>query len=124
MPVHCVEHTDKRAQRSFQRGLVANFVGEQPQGGADERVGFAELFADLIEPVGEFDVARPGHQQAEGDGLGVAVGKLLVVRFGKEKVTPVGGEIREGGVFLGQLFSNFVSQQAAQPGRNFGQFRG
>ena len=124
VPVHGVKHADQGAKRRFQGCLVADFVGEQTQGRADERVGLAELLADLVEPVGETDVARPGHQQAERDGLRIAVGELFVVRFGEEELPPIGGERGQGRAFLGQLLGDFVAEQAAEPGRDPGQFRG
>ena len=43
VPVHGVEHARQRAERGLQRRLVVGVVGQQAQGGADERVGLAEL---------------------------------------------------------------------------------
>ena len=117
LPVHGVEHADQRSERGLQRCFVADFVGEQAQRRADEGVGLAELLADLVQSVGQSDVAGPGHQQTEGDGLGVAVGELLVGRFGKEELAPVGGQRGEGRAVLGQLFGDFIAQQAAEPAR-------
>jgi len=82
------------------------------------------LSALLVQPVGEPDVARPGHQQAEGDGLRIAVGELLIVRFGKEELPPIGGQCSEGRALLGQLFGDFITQQAAEPRRDPGKLRG
>ena len=68
------------------------------------------------------NVLRPCHQQAEGDGLRIAVGELRVIGLREEQPAPFGGKVGQalGAVF--QFFQNLVTQQAAQAGRNLGQF--
>ena len=58
---------------------------------------------------------------AEGNGLGAAVGELLVVRLGEEQLPPIRGE---RGILLRQLFGDLLTQQPAEPGGDLGQFCG
>lgn len=91
-PIDGIEDTGQRAERGLQGRLVFHAIGEQAERGADERARFFEVVGDLMEAGGEFDFLGARHQEAEGDSLGVAVGKFFVGGFGEEKFAPIGGK--------------------------------
>jgi hypothetical protein len=84
-------------------------------------VSAAKLLGDVAQPVGELDLADAGHEQAKGDGLGVAVGELLVGGVGEQQLPPVVGEVGEAGVALGELLGDLIAQQLAEARADFGQ---
>ena len=91
-PIDGVEHAGERAERGLERVLIFRVVGEQAQRGADERAGLCEFARDIIEAACEPDAFRASHEQAERDGLRVAIGESFVVGLGKKKFAPVRGE--------------------------------
>jgi hypothetical protein len=71
-------------------------VGEDIQSLAHERVRLAQLSSDLPKGVAlECDPVHAGQQQAEGDGLGVGVGELLVRQAREQQPPPVEGQLGE-----------------------------
>ena len=123
-PVDGVQHAGEGAEGSLERGLVLGVVGEEPEGGADQRTGVSEFVGHVFKAAGELDAFGAGHQQAERHGLSVAVGEPLVGGLGEEQLAPVHGERRESRAAQGQLLGDFIAQQAAEAGADAGQVLG
>ena len=62
-------------------------------------------------------------EQTEGYRLGIAVGEMLIIGFGKEQGPPVRRQRGESRAAEGELLCHFVPKQAAEPGRHLRQFR-
>ena len=99
-----------------------NGDSQAAKGGTDEGVRLPELFGGLIETGAQLDVSRASHEQAERNGLRVAIGELSVVRLGEEQLTPVGGQGREGRTLEVQLFGDLIAEQSTEAGRDLCQF--
>ena len=119
--MHGVEDARQGGEGGFEGFLVFGVVGQQAQRGADQGIGLAQLAGHAVEAAAEGDAARPRHEQPEGDGLGVAVGKGFVAGAGEQQLAPVGGEVGERAGAVGQLLGHFLAQQAAEPGGQFGE---
>ena len=78
----------------------------------------------MVESGFEFDAARASHQQAEGDGLRVAVGELRVRGFGEKQLAPIDGERGQGGAFQRELFGHLLPQEATEARAHFRQLLG
>ena len=74
-----------------------------------------------MQAAGELNFLRPRHEQTKGDGLCVAIGKTLVGSIGKEQLSPVGGKGGQGLAPGGELFGDFIPQQAAEAGAHVGE---
>src|SRR5262249_53008720 len=99
-------------------------VRQQFQSGADERTGLRKVLADQIEAVAEADVAGAGHEQAEGDGLSVAVGELLVLALRAQKGPPAFRHSGKASTVLLKLLGHFVAEQTTEASRDVRKFRG
>jgi hypothetical protein len=84
------------------------------EGGADQGAGVGELVGGVLQRVVERDALGAGHEEAEGDGLGVAVGEALVGGLGKEELAPVLGDRGEGWALAGELLDGFFAEKAAE----------
>ena len=123
-PVHGVEHPREGSERGLQRRLVVGVVGEEAKRGADEGVGVAQLPGHPVEAVGEDDVARPRHQEPEGDRLRVAVREGFVRGVREQEPAPVRREVGERGRAAPQLLRHLFAQQAAEAGGGVGELPG
>ena len=123
-PVHRVEHPREGGERGLQRRLVVGIVGEEAERGADEGVGVAQLAGHLVKATTQDDVARPRHQQAEGDRLRVAVREGFVRRAREQELAPVRREVRERGRAAPQLLRHLFAEQPAEAGGGVGQLPG
>ena len=74
-----------------------------------------------VETIGEGNVARPGHQKTEGNGLRVAVGERFIGGVGKQEFPPVGREVRERSRPSAQLLGHLFAEEAAKAGRGCGE---
>ena len=122
LPVDGVENPRERAERRLQGLLIVRVVGQEPQGGADQRVRLPELLGGLIETGAQLDFPRAGHEQTERHGLRIAIGELGVVGLGEEQLPPVGGQRREGRALQVQLFGDLVAEQSTEAGGDLCQF--
>ncbi len=117
-PVDRANDAEQRVDRPAERAEAV--VGEDREGLPHEAVAFAELTGDLADRLPlEADAVDPGEQQRKGDGLGVAVGELLVVGVWEQQLAPVSGEARErpaGVLLLLESLGDLVPQQPAQRG--------
>ncbi len=121
VPVDHVEHGRQRLERGVQRVLFVHLLGQQPQGRADQGVGLAQFLGRVVDAVLQRNLARLGHQQAEGHRLGVAVGELRVVGVREQQVAPVVLQSGQIGRLAGQLLDHLVAQQATEAGGDLGQ---
>src|SRR5262249_55636078 len=109
-------------ERGLQRLFAGGVVGQELQGGADQRVGLAELLARNVQAVRQPDVAGPGHEEAERDRLRVTVRELFVVRLRKEQCPPVLGQRRKGAAAVAKLLRYLVPEQPTKARGNLRQF--
>ena len=51
MPIDLVEDASQRAEGGLQGSLIVRVVGQQPERGADQRVGLAQFLGGMINAV-------------------------------------------------------------------------
>ncbi len=85
--------------------------------GADERAGVRKLIRGMLERIIQRDAFGTCHQQAEGDGLRVAVGKALIGRIREEELAPVLCETGESRTFALELFYGLIAEEPAEARR-------
>src|SRR5207244_7138765 len=72
----------------------------------------------------QIDVLRPSHEEAERDGLSVAVGKLLIRRIREEQLAPVSSKVGESRVACFELLGDLVPDEPTKARRGLGELFG
>ena len=98
-----VQQVDRRAQGGTRPGVAehAQRLRQQGVAGAQRRDG---IVGGQVVGAGE-----PGQQQRVGERLGVGVGELGVAGVGEEDAAPVGGQVGQGGVGVGECRFDVVA---------------
>ncbi len=95
--MHDVEHASQGIERGFEGRLVIDVVSQDAKCRADQEIGLPQRPRDLVEAGCQNNALGASHQQAEGNGLRIAIGERLVRSVGEQGAPPIGGKAGQRG---------------------------
>ena len=119
-PIHDFQHPGKGDERGFD-GILIGVIHQKLNRASDQRTRPLQRLDHRGESARQRYPLRPRHQQAEGDGLRVAIRESLIGRFRKKHVPPVVGESLEHRRIQFQLLGDFIPEQSTQARRHHGE---
>ena len=120
-PVDHVQNARQGAERCRQCLSHGCIVDKETQGGADQRVGRTQLVGSLVQTLGKPDAADTRDQKPERDRLRVTVREGPRSLLREQQLLPLRFERGQSLVACGLLLQHCFAQEAAEPGRCFGE---